>query len=261
MKPLCHPGDLAALLAVKAGFPNASYVEHWTPDVPCCEWNGITCDDADDYVHLHIAFLRDANLTGAIPGAAIAHLTRLSGLAFLHVPGVSGAIPPLLAGASGLTSLSHHLPHRRPWARSPRSCRSTSPSTRSPAPSRRPWARSRASPTSTSAATASPAPSRRCSSAAPARRRSSRCRTTGSQAASPAVFAGVNFVQADLSGNGLAGDASSVMFGRGSHRLLLDSLDLSRNNLSFDMSRLEFQPILGYLDVSHNEIHGGSIQA
>ncbi|RLN27764.1 polygalacturonase inhibitor-like [Panicum miliaceum] len=69
----------------------------------------------------------------------------------------------------------------------------------------------------------------------------------------PAEFAAVSFVQVDLSRNALTGDAS-VLFGRG--KALLVAANLSRNALSFDMSRLDLPERLASLDVSHNAIRG-----
>lgn len=104
-KQQCHAGDNAALVAVKAAFNNASYFGSWTPDNPCCDWFGIECDDSTGRV-VSLALLRDDNVTGPVPGDAIARLTRLQGLMLFKMPGVSGAIPAALAKLSGLTELT-----------------------------------------------------------------------------------------------------------------------------------------------------------
>jgi hypothetical protein len=81
-KKACHGGDEAALLAVKAAFSNASSFVSWTPNIPCCHWPGIDCSDDDGSGGttgrvVSLAILRDDGITGAVPGDAIAGLTRL----------------------------------------------------------------------------------------------------------------------------------------------------------------------------------------
>uniref|UniRef100_A0A0D9ZT43 non-specific serine/threonine protein kinase n=1 Tax=Oryza glumipatula TaxID=40148 RepID=A0A0D9ZT43_9ORYZ len=253
--PSCHADDSAALLAVKAAFNNASFFEYWTPEFPCCDWYGVDYLPSDDRV-ISLAITRDDNITGTIPGDAIAGLTRLRDITFFKVPGITGPIPAALANISGLRC-------------------SPSPTPPSPVPSR---------PSSftdlgmldlsfNSLTGAIPA-----SLAKPPKLNSidlSRNRLTGSiprlllskagqqafltlshnnlTGRIPAEFGAVNFVQIDLSRNQLTGDAS-MLFGSGKKELV--SAYLSRNALSFNMSQLQLPEELNFLDVSHNSIYG-----
>ncbi|PAN16763.1 hypothetical protein PAHAL_3G084800 [Panicum hallii] len=265
-KQQCHSGDRAALLAVKASFGNASYFVSWTADIPCCHWFGVRCDATSSSATatggrrvVSLAIMRDAGVSGPVPGAAIARLTGLQELLFLHVPGLSGAIPPALARLSALTDLTIS----RTGVSGPvsaflgelRALRSLDLSFNA----------------LTGAIPASLAALPRLASINLGRNRLtgaipplllskagpeafltlSHNRLSGTV---PAEFAAVSFVQVDLSRNALTGDAS-VLFGGG--RTLLVAVNLSRNALSFDMSRLEFPERLASLDVSHNAIRGG----
>ena len=264
----CHSGDRAALLAVKAAFGNASYFVSWTADIPCCDWFGVSCDATSSSSAtatggrrvVSLAVMRDAGVSGPVPGAAIARLAGLQELLFLHVPGVSGAIPPALARLSALTDLTIS----RTGVSGPvtaslgklRALRSLDLSFNA----------------LTGAIPASLAALPRLASINLGRNRLTGAipplllSKAGPEAfltlshnnlsgTVPAEFAAVSFVQVDLSRNAITGDGASALFGRG--KALLVAVNLSRNALSFDMSRLEFPERLASLDVSHNAIRGG----
>ncbi|XP_052155269.1 polygalacturonase inhibitor-like [Oryza glaberrima] len=260
--PSCHADDSAALLAVKAAFNNASFFEYWTPEFPCCDWYGVDCGDdylpSDDRV-ISLAITRDDNITGTIPGDAIAGLTRLRDITFFKVPGITGPIPAALANISGLRVLT--ISHT---------------AVSGPIPS---FIGDKFTDLGildlsfNSLTGAIPA-----SLAKPPKLNSidlSRNRLTGSiprlllskagqqafltlshnnlTGRIPAEFGAVNFVQIDLSRNQLTGDAS-MLFGSGKKELV--SAYLSRNALSFNMSQLQLPEELNFLDVSHNSIYG-----
>ncbi|RCV15616.1 hypothetical protein SETIT_3G071200v2 [Setaria italica] len=266
-KQQCHSGDRAALLAVKAAFGNASYFISWTADIPCCHWFGVRCDDAESSSStpaggrrvVSLAIMRDANIRGPVPGAAIARLTALQELLFLHVPGVSGTIPRALTRLSALmdltisrTGVSGQVPAFLGDLRALRSLdlsfnalTGAIPATLAALP------RLASVDLGHNRLTGAIPPLLLVNSGAEAFLTLSHNNLSGSV---PAEFASVSFVQVDLSRNALAGDAS-VLFGRG--KPLLVSVNLSRNAFSFDMSRLELPERLASLDVSHNGIHGG----
>jgi hypothetical protein len=278
-KQQCHSGDKAALLAVKTAFGNASYFQSWTADVPCCHWFGVRCDDdaaepssstttTGGRRVVSLAITRDANIIGPVPGAAVARLAALRELTFLHVPGVSGAIPRPLARLSALTDLtisrtgvSGPVPSFLGDLRALRSLDlSFNALTGAIPPSLAALPRLASVDLGRNRLTGAIPPlllssssssSNDDSGAAEAFLTLSHNNLSGTV---PAEFAAVSFVQVDLSRNALAGDAS-VLFGRG--KTLLVSVNLSRNAFSFDMSTLELPERLASLDVSHNGIRGG----
>ncbi|XP_062232432.1 polygalacturonase inhibitor-like [Phragmites australis] len=258
-KQQCHDDDRAALLAVKSAFRNASYFVSWTPDIPCCEWFGVSCDASATGRVVSLAIMRDANVTGPMPGAAIARLTRLQELMLFHVPGVSGTIPLSLARLSGLrdltisrTGVSGPVP---PFLGKLTALMSLDLSfnalTGSIPASLAALPRLASINLSRNRLTGAIPPPLLSKAGPEAFLTLSHNNLSGTV---PAEFASVNFVQIDLSRNALTGDAS-VLFGRG--KLLLGTVNLSRNAFSFDMSELELPARFDSLDVSHNAIYGG----
>ncbi|KAG2623965.1 hypothetical protein PVAP13_3KG093300 [Panicum virgatum] len=267
-KQQCHSGDRAALLAVKAAFGNASYFVSWTADIPCCHWFGVRCDATSSSAAaatggrrvVSLAVMRDAGVSGPVPGAAIARLAGLQELLFLHVPGVSGAIPPALARLSALTDLtisrtgvSGPVPASLGKLRALRSLDLSFNALTGAIPASLAALPRLASINLGRNRLTGAIPPLLLSKAGPeAFLTLSHNNLSGTV---PAEFAAVSFVQVDLSRNALTGDGGSALFGRG--KALLVAVNLSRNALSFDMSRLEFPERLASLDVSHNAIRGG----
>ncbi|KAJ1260260.1 hypothetical protein BS78_10G218200 [Paspalum vaginatum] len=267
----CHADDKAALLAIKKAFSPSYLDEGWVSDqAPCCDWYGVECEHDIDFDRswgrvTSLAFLRDTNLTGPVPGDAIASLTHLQGLTFFKVPGVSGPIPDSLAKLSGLTSLTISR---------------TGVSGAIPSFIGSSFTKLQELDLSFNALTgAIPA-----SLAKPPRLLVidlSRNRLTGSippllfsryvptadeagvyltlshnnlSGTIPAQFAAVSFLGFDVSRNQLTGDASPVLSGRGRPVV---TVNLSRNRLSFNMSGVEFPDKVNDVDLSHNAIYGG----
>ncbi|XP_020182499.1 polygalacturonase inhibitor [Aegilops tauschii subsp. strangulata] len=252
----CHPGDKAALLAVKAAFGEAYDFASWTPNNPCCDWYDVTCDRFTGRV-IGLAIFQDANLTGTIP-TALAGLPHLEDLTLRHLPGLSGPIPPAIGKLSNLSSL------RISWTAvsgpvpsflgalkklnfldlSFNSLSGAIPASLGTIPNLSGINLSR----------------NRLTGAIPPMFLSksphqdvylwlSHNNLTGPI---PADFAAVNFTHLDLSRNDLTGDASGL-FGRGKE---LQYIDLSRNAFDFDLSGLVLPERLYFVDVSHNAIHG-----
>lgn len=257
----CHSGDKAALLAIKAGYGNASYFQSWTSDYPCCEWINVFCDlSASPYTSrrvVAVSFLRDASLAGPLPGAAIARLTALQQLLAIHVPGVNGTVPRDLARLSNLTFLdisytgiSGAVPSflsqftKLTYLRlSFNSLTGHIPSSLAGIPnlSFLDLGRNRLT------GTIPPRLLRRTNDTSYLSL--SHNNLTGRV---PAEFATVKFWSLDLSHNALAGDAS-VLFGLNKS---LENLDLSRNAFSFNLSSVQLPSQLGLLDISHNDVYG-----
>ncbi|XBI58785.1 hypothetical protein VPH35_039964 [Triticum aestivum] len=257
----CHAGDKAALLAIKAGFGNASYFQSWTPDYPCCEWISVFCDlSASPYTLrrvVAVSFLRDASLVGPLPGASVARLTALQQLILIHVPGVNGTIPRDLARLSNLnfvdvsyTGISGPVPSFLSRLTKLTYLRLSFNSLTGPIP-----------------ASLADVPNLSFLDLAGNRLTGtipplllSRTNDTAYLSLShnnltggvPADFAAVRFSSLDLSHNALAGEAL-LLFGLNKS---LESLDLSRNAFSFNLSAVTLPSQLGMLDISHDDVYG-----
>ncbi|WVZ83701.1 hypothetical protein U9M48_030822 [Paspalum notatum var. saurae] len=266
----CHADDKTALLAIKAAF-SPSYLDmSWLSDAaPCCDWYGIECEHDIDIDRswgrvTSLAFLRDANLTGAVPGDAIAGLTHLQELLFFKVPGVSGPIPDSLAKLSGLTSLtisrtgvSGAIPSFVGSFTKLQELRLSFNSLTGAIPA------SLAAPPqlividlSRNRLTGS-IPPLLFSKFVPSTYESGVYLTLSHNNLSgsiPAQFAAVSFLGFDVSRNQLTGDASPVLSGRGRPVV---TVNLARNRLSFNMSGVEFPDKVNDVDLSHNAIYGG----
>ncbi|KAF7025728.1 hypothetical protein CFC21_037886 [Triticum aestivum] len=250
----CHPGDKAALLAVKAALGEPYLLSGWIPDRPCCDWNGVSCDHFTGRV-VSLAVFQDANITGTIP-SALAGLPHLQDLTLRHLPLLSGPIPPAIGKLSNLSSL------RISWT-----------AVSGPVPSFLGALKKLTflEPSFNSLTGAIPA----SLGAIPNQSgiNLSRNRLTGaipmflSKSADqvylwlshnnltgplPAGFAAVNFTHFDLSRNALTGDASGL-FGRGKE---LQYMDLSRNDFNFDLSAVVLPEQIYTVDLSHTAIHG-----
>jgi Leucine-rich repeat (LRR) protein len=257
----CHSGDKAALLAIKSAFGNASYFQSWTSEYPCCDWIYVFCDlSASPYTArrvVAVSFLRDASLVGPLPGAAIARLTALQELNAIHVPGVNGTIPRDLSRLPNLNSIdisytgvSGPVPAFLSKLVELTYLRLSFNALAGPIP-----------------ASLGDIPNlsfldlgrNRLTGAIPPLLLSKTRDTAylslshnGLSGGVPAEFAAVKFWSLDLSRNGLAGDAS-FLFGVNKS---LETLNLSRNAFSFNLSAVELPSQLGDLDISHNEIYG-----
>ncbi|RCV15618.1 hypothetical protein SETIT_3G071400v2 [Setaria italica] len=252
----CHSGDKAALLAIKAALGNPYHFASWTPGTPCCDWYDVDCDDSTGRV-VGLSVFQDANLTGAIPDA-VAGLAHLQNLRLHHLPGISGPIPPAIAKLSNLsfltiswTGVSGPVPsflgalsRLAQLDLSFNSLAGAVPASLAALPNLYSIDISR------NRLTGSLPPLLFSRAPQEAYLRLSHNNLTGTV---PAEFAAVNFAQIDLSRNGFTGDASTL-FGRAKPA---QQMDLSRNDLSFDLSGVELPEQLILLDVSHNAIYGG----
>jgi len=255
-KDRCHSGDKAALLAVKAALGNPYHFASWTPDSPCCDWYDVDCDSSTGRV-VGLSVFQDANLTGTIPDA-VAGLAHLRSLRLHHLPGISGPIPPAIARLSNLafltiswTAVSGPVPSfLGALARlsqldlSFNALAGAVPASLAALPSLYSVDLSR------NRLTGSLPPLLFSKAPQVAYLRLSHNNLTGGV---PAEFSAVAFAQIDLSRNGFTGDASGL-FGRAKP---VQQMDLSRNDLSFNLSAVELPEQLILLDVSHNAIYGG----
>lgn len=267
----CHADDKAALQAIKAAFAPSYLDLAWLPSAaPCCDWYGIECEHDIDFDRswgrvASLAFLRDANLTGPIPGAAIARLTHLQGLTFFKVPGVAGPIPSSLAALSGLTTLTisrtnvtgeipsfigSSFPQLQELDLSFNALTGAIPASLAAPPNLLAIDLSRNRLTG-------PIPPLLFSRFVPGGGELGVYLTLSHNNLSGAIprqFGAVSFMGFDVSRNHLTGDASPVLSGRGRP---LVTVNLSRNRLSFNLSEVEFPNTANDVDLSHNGIYGG----
>ncbi|KAF7003788.1 hypothetical protein CFC21_019074 [Triticum aestivum] len=259
----CHPGNKAALLAIKSAFGNASYFNSWTPATPCCEWANVSCDgSASPYTTRRIvgvSLVNDASLAGPLPSAAIARLTALQQLVLNYMPGVNGTIPRYLTrlkatlsfldiismGISGPVSLFlSEITALSYLSLSFNKLTGPIPASLGDMPN---------------LYFLDLGYNRLTGTIPPQLLRKgsyvylSHNKLTGSLTGGvPAEFAAVNFWTIDLSYNGFQGEASFLL---GANKPLLN-LDLSHNAFSFNLSAVQLPEGLNSLELSHNEIYG-----
>lgn len=250
----CHPQDKKALLQIKKDLHNPYLLASWTPDSDCCDWYCVKCHltthrirslslandglifqippSVGDLPFLDTLYLHKLpNLTGPIH-PAIAKLTKL---VFLGVSwtSVSGPIPDFIARLTNLESL--YLPFNKLSGSIPPSLSQlhnlneidlSRNKLTGPIPSSFGYFKN--------------SPSLYLS----------RNQLSGKI---PASLGKLNSSSIDLSRNKLQGDAS-LLFGY--HKLGLQILDLSRNLLEFDLSKVTLPKSLTWLDLNHNRIYG-----
>lgn len=252
--PRCAAGDLHALLAIKQSLGNPRTLSTWTASSPdCCRWDHVRCDDATGRVNN--VFIDGADdVHGQIP-SAVAGLTSLMSLSLFRLPGLSGSIPPCLTSLANLqfltishTNVSGPIPDHLARIRSLDSVDLSNNALTGCIP-----------------AAFADLPNlrsldlryNRLTGPIPAGLVQGQFRSlvlSHNQLTGPIprddAQDEINTV--DLSHNRLTGDASHLFVpGRP-----IGVVDLSWNDLDFDLSKAVFPPELTYLDLSHNRIHG-----
>ncbi|WVZ65388.1 hypothetical protein U9M48_014762 [Paspalum notatum var. saurae] len=252
----CDPGDRAALLRVKAQLGDPVRLSAWQPSTDCCAaWGpAVACDATGRVTGLALAALSD--VSARVP-PALGELAALEVLQVQAVPGLLGPVPASFANLTRLldldvsgTSISGPVPGR---------LLSRAVGLRTLV-----IARSRL---------AGPVPA--CLAALPALRYLdlsgnmltgaippgllhgtfrflllSDNRLTGEI---PRDYGGADVDTVDLSRNRLTGDPSAFLFGITKPTA---KIDLSWNQLEFDLTEVWFPHHLRFLDLSHNRIRG-----
>ncbi|XP_057438729.1 polygalacturonase inhibitor-like [Lotus japonicus] len=254
----CHPQDKKVLLQIKKDFNSPYLLASWDPKTACCDWYCVECDPKTHRITSLIisSSIPDTNLSGPIPPSvgdlpyleyldfhklpkltgpiqpAIAKLTKLKSLSITWT-NVSGPIPDFLAQLKNLDSLylsfnnlSGHIPASLSRLPNLLSLNLDRNKLTGPIPASFGFFKK-------------PGPNLFLSH-------------NQLSGPIPSSLGQLDPERIDFSRNKLTGDASLLF----AHNKKTQLLDLSRNLLSFDLSKVEFPKSLTWLDLNHNKIHG-----
>ncbi|OIV95425.1 hypothetical protein TanjilG_06887 [Lupinus angustifolius] len=252
---LCNPQDKKVLLQIKKDLNNPYLLASWDPNTDCCDWYTINCDPKTHRINSLTIFSStpDTNFSAQIP-PSVGLLPYLETLEFHKLPKLTGPLPP------AITKLTHLKFLRISWT-----------NLSGPVP---------AFLSELTNLTFLDLSFNNLTGSIPGSLGNlenldaihlDRNHLTGSIPPSfgsfksnpdiylshnnlsgtiPTSFKNLNSTVIDLSRNKLVGDASPV-FGSA-----LQRVDLSRNQFSFDLSKVEFAPSLTSLDLNHNKVYG-----
>uniref|UniRef100_A0A0D9X0I2 Leucine-rich repeat-containing N-terminal plant-type domain-containing protein n=1 Tax=Leersia perrieri TaxID=77586 RepID=A0A0D9X0I2_9ORYZ len=250
----CPPSDKQALLKVKAALGNPATLSTWTASsADCCTWDHVRCDDAAGRVN-NVFIDGDSDVRGQIP-SAVAGLTALMSLSLFRLPGLSGPIPACLTALSNLqfltishTNVSGVIPDSLARIRSLDSVDLSNNRLTGPIPNSFADLPNLRSLDLRNNQLTGPIPA----GLVQGQFRSLILSYNQLTGPIPRDDAQDEINTVDLSHNRLTGDAS-FLFAAGRP---IGKVDLSWNDLDFDLSKLVFPPELTYLDLSHNRIRG-----
>ena len=102
----CNPHDKKALLQLKNDLNNPYILASWDPNVDCCEWYAVKCDEETNRIYdLDISSSDpDPDVSGPIP-PSVGDLPYLQFLTFHHLPNLLGPIQPTIAKLTKLRFL------------------------------------------------------------------------------------------------------------------------------------------------------------
>lgn len=254
-KEKCNPQDKKVLLRIKAALNNPYHLASWNPGMDCCDWYALNCDFKPPYrvIELtifsgnisgqipdavgdlpylqNLVFRKLTNLTGQIP-RAITKLTRLKMLR-LSWTNLSGPVPAFLSELKNLTfldlsfnDLTGSIPPELSQLQNLDAIHLDRNKLTGTIPE----------------------------SFGNFKGKTPDLYLSHNQLSGPVPRSlGNNFTyQLDFSRNKLEGDVS-FLFGKNK---TLPIIDLSRNLFEFDLSKVEFNDNLQYLDLNHNKIYG-----
>ncbi|KAJ4728954.1 Polygalacturonase-inhibitor protein [Melia azedarach] len=254
LSDLCNPSDKKVLLKIKKAFNNPYILASWNPDTDCCDWYTVTCDlttnrinsltifagdlpgqippEVGDLPYLEtLEFHKLTNLTGPIQPA----IAKLKNLKFLRLSwtNLSGPVPDFLSQLNKLTfldlsfnSLSGSIPSSLSKLQNLDALHLDRNKLTGPIPE----------------------------SFGKFNGKVPELYLSHNQLSGkiPASLGNMDFNVIDLSRNKLEGDAS-FLFGT---KKTTQTIDVSRNMLEFDLSKVEFPESLISLDLNHNKIFG-----
>ncbi|KAI3876693.1 hypothetical protein MKX03_034202 [Papaver bracteatum] len=255
----CNPSDYKALMNFKKSLSSYEFshqLPHWIPNTDCCGWHGVGCDGETNRVNelsIHeggvsgqipssvgdLPYLRSLlfgnliNITGSIPQS----ITKLKKLTSLEVIGtsVSGPVPNFLNQLSALTYLdlsynqfSGSLPPNLSDLKNIRTIK-----------------------LDRNKLTGSIPESFGKFTGNISVLYFSRNKLTGPI---PKSLGALDIASIDFSRNKLVGDASMLF---NPNHDLARLIDLSWNQLEFDLTKVKFPKYIDYLDISRNKIFGG----
>lgn len=255
---LCNPQDKKVLLQIKKDLNNPYLLASWDPNTDCCDWYTINCDPKTHRINSLTIFSStpDTNFSAQIP-PSVGLLPYLETLEFHKLPKLTGPLQPAIAKLTNLkslriswTNLSGPVPDF--LARltnltfldlSFNNLTGSIPGSLSELPNLNAIHLDR------NHLTGSIPPSFGSFKSNPDIYLSH----NNLSGPIPTSFKNLNFSDIDLSRNNLVGDAFPI-FGR--DKTALQIVDLSRNQLSFNLSKLEFPASLTSLDLNHNKVYG-----
>ncbi|KAK9127955.1 hypothetical protein Syun_016752 [Stephania yunnanensis] len=233
----CHPDDYNALLRIKKGLNNPYIIISWEENGNCKDWCCIECDDATHRVtSLDVGgdtFKQPTNIP-----AAIGDLPYLTSLTLRKLPNLTGPIPPSITNLKKLTflrldynSLTGPVPAFLSELRNLNSLRLSNNKLSGNIPES----------LSTFLSGVVSRPDLYIDM--------SRNQLSGGI---PAGFGELDITSLTLGRNRLTGDAS-MLFGSKKGAYVID---ISRNLLEFDFSKVRISKKLTNLEISHNRIYG-----
>ncbi|XP_061346435.1 polygalacturonase inhibitor-like [Gastrolobium bilobum] len=254
----CNPQDKKVLLQFKKELNNPYVLASWKPDTDCCEWYCVECDPKTHRINSLTIFssVPNTNLSGQIP-PSVGDLPYLETLEFHKFPKLTGPIQPTIAKLTNLkflridwTNISGPVPsflgrltNLTYINLSFNNLTGSIPGSLSQLPNLGALFLSR------NHLTGSIPPSLGSLKNDDFYLDLSHNKLSGPI---PVSFGNAKFTKIDLSRNSLTGDAS-VLFGPNKTE---QTVDLSRNQLSFDLSNIKFPPSIIYLDLNHNKLYG-----
>ncbi|GLT37162.1 hypothetical protein SLA2020_114960 [Shorea laevis] len=252
---LCHPQDKKVLLEIKKAFNDPYVLSSWNPDTDCCDWYCVECDLTTHRI-TSLVIITDNKISGPIP-PQVGDLPFLQTLVFHKLPNITGPIQPAIAKLKSLeflrlswTNISGSVPDFLSQLKnltfldlSFNNLTGSIPSSLSLLPNLGAIHLDRNKLTGSI-----PASFGKFQGSIPDLYLSHN-QLTGKI---PASLGKLDFSTIDFSRNKLEGDASMLF---GSNKTTF-SIDLSRNMLEFDLSKVEIPKNLQYLDLNHNRITG-----
>ncbi|KAJ6829165.1 polygalacturonase inhibitor-like [Iris pallida] len=262
----CHDRDKKALLAFKDSFLSTSLDDTWLESTDCCSWDGHVLCDKDTGRVYYLQFSNDkfspgvrVSLNGSIP-AAVGDLSALEVLMFSDLPALVGPIPPQLTKLKKLLTLSiirtgvsgpvppflSKLSSLRQLDLGGNALSGTIPPSLG----------------SLTRLTYIGLYDNQLTGTIPAslysklnKKYVAYLQLFGNRLTGriPSSFGSVDFSQIDLFDNQLTGDASFLL---GKSKTNLEIVNLTRNGLEFDFSKVEFPESIKRLDISRNKIYG-----
>ncbi|KAI9120091.1 hypothetical protein K1719_009060 [Acacia pycnantha] len=254
---LCNPADKKYLLQFKQDLNNPYMLASWNPDTDCCYWNAVKCDrKTHRIISLTILYSGPfTNFSFQIP-PSIANLSYLRTLILHKLPILTGRLPPAISNLTTLTYLTiswtnvsgpvpdflSQLKNLQFLDLSFNNLTGSIPSSLSQLPnliSLRLDRNTLTGPIPDSFGSFNSSPSLFLS----------HNQLSGTI---PASLANQDPTRIELQRNRLEGDAY-MLFGPNKTTQMVD---LSRNLLAFDISKVEFPTSLISLDLNHNMIYG-----